>query len=343
MSPATSPAIYPTPPKLNQQPQPSTASSSHAHPINSTFVEQLYYSLIHSIERLSHRYKFDVITHIDTLGYNVGVRLAQTVIHNIASLNESLDSLERVKYVCKEIWLYSFNKQIDKLQTNYKGIYVLHDFNFKYITHLYPSLSSNALLYTIYPCALIRGVLSTMNMNVTVKADISKWPNILFTLIDIDATAIQSSSNTSTSSIQSTNTSPIKPNNTPLYNNTTATIVNTSLPSVASMHISPPPTSAHNLSQSNSARSNPSITNTDTLSQHSTTSNIARPIATQTIHQEQITPPPPPAAATSSQPHTSPLLNYYQSNATTPSDPKQSQSIDQSNIIQSINNTSNQT
>ena len=35
--------------------------------------------------------------------------------------------LEAVKFLCKEIWTEVFRKQIDKLQTNHRGVFVLKD------------------------------------------------------------------------------------------------------------------------------------------------------------------------------------------------------------------------
>ena len=35
--------------------------------------------------------------------------------------------LEAVKFLCKEFWTEVFRKQIDKLQTNHRGVFVLKD------------------------------------------------------------------------------------------------------------------------------------------------------------------------------------------------------------------------
>ena len=41
------------------------------------------------------------------------------------------DTLDSVKFVCKEFWAHMFGKQVDKLQSNSKGVYVLHDRAFR--------------------------------------------------------------------------------------------------------------------------------------------------------------------------------------------------------------------
>jgi len=73
------------------------------------------------------------MTKLDQLGYEVGHRLAERYSKDQSWLVEQLDI---IKFICKEFWSALFKKQVDKLQTNYKGIYVLHDMSFRWIQHL---------------------------------------------------------------------------------------------------------------------------------------------------------------------------------------------------------------
>lgn len=41
------------------------------------------------------------------------------------------DALEVVKFVCKDLWIALYDKQIDNLRTNHRGAYVLLDNSFK--------------------------------------------------------------------------------------------------------------------------------------------------------------------------------------------------------------------
>jgi len=41
------------------------------------------------------------------------------------------DVLEAVKFVCKDVWISLYDKQIDNLRTNHRGVYVLHDNAFR--------------------------------------------------------------------------------------------------------------------------------------------------------------------------------------------------------------------
>ena len=52
------------------------------------------------------------------MGFGVGQRFAERYSRDHPYLDSSLDV---VKLLCKELWMLLFKKQIDKLQTNYKG------------------------------------------------------------------------------------------------------------------------------------------------------------------------------------------------------------------------------
>lgn len=41
------------------------------------------------------------------------------------------DTLDVIKFLCKDLWTMIFRKQIDNLKTNHRGIYVLTDNSFK--------------------------------------------------------------------------------------------------------------------------------------------------------------------------------------------------------------------
>src|SRR4051794_3935749 len=128
-----------------------------------------------------------------------------------------------VKFLCKEFWLSVFRKQIDKLQTNYKGIYVLHDFQFRWINRCDASnavltatitaapaanpqpqpnpapsqqppqptaaatnpnaLNDTAKLYTSLACGILRGALFNLGVTATVKAEV-RLPSATFTVVD---------------------------------------------------------------------------------------------------------------------------------------------------------------
>ena len=46
------------------------------------------------------------------------------------------DKMDAIKFLCKEFWLHIFRKQIDKLRTNHKGIFVLTDQSLRWLSHI---------------------------------------------------------------------------------------------------------------------------------------------------------------------------------------------------------------
>ena len=79
--------------------------------------------------------------------------------------------LEAVKFLCKEFWTEVFRKQIDKLQTNHRGVFVLKDHELKWLRRLPPDEESarvGAIRILAFPCGLIRGALACLGLSGTV-------------------------------------------------------------------------------------------------------------------------------------------------------------------------------
>ena len=69
-----------------------------------------------------------------------------------------------------------FAKKIDKLQTNHRGVFVLSDFNFKWIQqHRYDEnlIDSNILVQRLlsYLCGFVRGLLLNLGLVTMVTAE----------------------------------------------------------------------------------------------------------------------------------------------------------------------------
>mmetsp|Transcript_12908 Transcript_12908/g.30511 ORF Transcript_12908/g.30511 Transcript_12908/m.30511 type:complete len:252 (-) Transcript_12908:63-818(-) len=76
--------------------------------------------------------------------------------------------LEAVKFLCKEFWTEVFRKQIDKLQTNHRGVFVLKDQELKWLRRLPPDEESarvGAIRILAFPCGLIRGALANLGLS----------------------------------------------------------------------------------------------------------------------------------------------------------------------------------
>jgi len=134
----------------------------------------------------------DLTSKLNEIGFLVGLRLSERYSIDKPRFLE-MESLDIVKYLCKDLWTEAFNKQIDKLQTNYKGTYVLHDFRFRWLTRFSSwtlteaQLRNEALHYTHFACGLIRGALFNLGMKATVQAQCPALPACLFTIVDTAA------------------------------------------------------------------------------------------------------------------------------------------------------------
>jgi len=121
---------------------------------------------------------------MERMGYSVGFRLSER-LSQYRTFNPppagkdvtqamAAAQLEAVKFLCKEIWMEVFQKQIDKLQTNHRGVFVLKDLELRWLTRI-PSQSElsrvTAIQLMAFPCGIIRGVLSNLGIATLVTCD----------------------------------------------------------------------------------------------------------------------------------------------------------------------------
>lgn len=120
---------------------------------------------------------------LERIGYGVGYRLTErlaqhktwnSLISQDPAAQTAAQQLEAVKFLCKEIWQSIFGKQIDKLQTNHRGVFVLKDLNMKWLSS-FPSGSEisrvKAIQLLAFPCGFIRGCLSDLGIPAVVSCD----------------------------------------------------------------------------------------------------------------------------------------------------------------------------
>ncbi|KAF5343810.1 hypothetical protein D9758_016208 [Tetrapyrgos nigripes] len=72
-------------------------------------------------------------TRLEAIGLHVGANFAERLCQDRSLFTETLDV---IKFVCKDLWAACWDRQVDNLRTNHRGIYVLQDNAFKTITHL---------------------------------------------------------------------------------------------------------------------------------------------------------------------------------------------------------------
>jgi len=71
--------------------------------------------------------------HTFQIGRNAGKRMMLRLIRDLPLYSSQLDG---VKIICKEFWHACFNKEANKLQTNYKDTFVIHSwYENSWLTH----------------------------------------------------------------------------------------------------------------------------------------------------------------------------------------------------------------
>ncbi|CAF0806649.1 unnamed protein product [Rotaria sp. Silwood1] len=114
--------------------------------------------------------------YLSQIGYRVGYSLSERLSKENPRYRDELDT---VKYLCKELWICLFKKQVDNLRTNHQGVYVIHDGRFRLLQQTLLTMNKpidniNQLhaLYIAYSTGLIRGILTNMGYPCRVTAEI---------------------------------------------------------------------------------------------------------------------------------------------------------------------------
>lgn len=128
-----------------------------------------------------------VFWRLDSLGYRVGQGLVERFSTSKPRPHTPLDS---IKFICKDLWILLFRKQIDNLKTNHRGIFVLSDTRFQPLSRMSADrragLKANeaalrrAQTYLYFPCGVIRGALQGLGLDVAVTANATEIPSAQF-------------------------------------------------------------------------------------------------------------------------------------------------------------------
>ncbi|KAH7103147.1 transport protein particle component [Auriculariales sp. MPI-PUGE-AT-0066] len=119
---------------------------------------------------------------LEAVGAHVGANLAERLSRDRARFTDTLDI---IKFICKDIWTAVWQKQIDNLRTNHRGVYVLQDNHFRPIarisSHDGPQESARrARIYVAWSAGVIRGALARMGIQSTVVPEIPALPSCTF-------------------------------------------------------------------------------------------------------------------------------------------------------------------
>ncbi|KAH9883229.1 transport protein particle component [Xylariomycetidae sp. FL2044] len=122
-----------------------------------------------------------VFYRLETLGYRVGLGLVERFSRDRPRFNDTLDA---IKFVCKDLWMLVFKKQVDNLKTNHRGVYVLTDNVFRPLSRMSTDTGGQAVAraqpFLWFPCGILRGALAAMGITATVQAETSELPGAVF-------------------------------------------------------------------------------------------------------------------------------------------------------------------
>ncbi|RPB25388.1 transport protein particle component [Terfezia boudieri ATCC MYA-4762] len=169
-----------------------SASDPHATFLNSSCLDFLLIELVPLAQRLANELSVHgeldeeeereaVFYRLEMLGYRVGLGLAERFSRDRARMVETLDV---IKFCCKDLWTIVFRKQIDNLKTNHRGVYVLTDNTFRPFARMSTEAGGAAVIraqpFLWFPCGVIRGALAALGVNASVQAETTELPSAIF-------------------------------------------------------------------------------------------------------------------------------------------------------------------
>ncbi|KAK4957295.1 hypothetical protein LTR10_005255 [Elasticomyces elasticus] len=136
---------------------------------------------------MSEKTRESVFWRLDGMGYRVGQGLVERFSVNKPRPTTPLDA---IKFICKDLWILVFRKQIDNLKTNHRGVFVLTDNRFQPLSRMSVDRRTGikgaeealerAQTSLYFPCGVIRGALSGLGVEVTVEASSTEIPVATF-------------------------------------------------------------------------------------------------------------------------------------------------------------------
>ncbi|EON66645.1 hypothetical protein W97_05891 [Coniosporium apollinis CBS 100218] len=126
---------------------------------------------------------------LEMLGYRVGLGVVERFSRDKPRFNDTLDV---IKFLCKDLWTLVFRKQIDNLKTNHRGTYVLTDNTFAPLRRMSVEKGVDGTLaraqpFLFFPAGVIRGALASLGVNATVQAETSALPGATFQIRTVGA------------------------------------------------------------------------------------------------------------------------------------------------------------
>ncbi|KAK4232124.1 transport protein particle component [Podospora fimiseda] len=129
-----------------------------------------------------------VFFRLESIGYRVGQGLVERFSRDRPKFTDTLDV---IKFLCKDLWTLVFRKQVDNLKTNHRGVYVLTDNQFRPFSRMSTEAGGQAVVraqpFLWLPCGIVRGALAAMGIQATVQAETTELPGAVFQIKTVTA------------------------------------------------------------------------------------------------------------------------------------------------------------
>lgn len=128
---------------------------------------------------------------VEKYGYEIGYKVTDCLVYARSTAENAnmrlQDSLEIMKFICRDVWRVFYSKQMDNLRTNHIGTFVLVDNSFRPLRNFYSIKGEEdsilkAQPFLQFPCGLIRGILASLGVKAVVTAEITKLPGVTFSI-----------------------------------------------------------------------------------------------------------------------------------------------------------------
>ncbi|WVO13434.1 hypothetical protein L204_101050 [Cryptococcus depauperatus] len=134
---------------------------------------------------------------IERIGIMVGGYIAEKLTLARPPLVTHLDI---IKFICKDLFLHVYSKQIDNLRTNHRGIYVLQSHSFPPLAPMSSCKGSAsdmeaAKTHLLFPQALMQGALYRLGLNAHVSAESAGLPQCTFQIRTLKSPTISATPN----------------------------------------------------------------------------------------------------------------------------------------------------
>ncbi|KAF4120269.1 trafficking protein particle complex subunit 6 [Geosmithia morbida] len=135
-----------------------------------------------SLSRIDEDEAMDAVQHkLESTGYRVGQGLVERFSKDRPRFSDSLDV---IKFLCKDFWSLVFGKNIDNLKTNHRGVYVLTDNVFRPFSRMSSEPGGQAVTraqpFLWFPAGIVRGALAALGTEATVHAEVHDLPAAVF-------------------------------------------------------------------------------------------------------------------------------------------------------------------